>query len=86
MSKSFLNKNMCDTEAGTRFILGTVPISIIMLNNDSAAWIALLAVYPIITAIMAWDPIYAIVNSLISSIKTTVKKPSQEQPSFLPAS
>jgi len=81
MSKSFLSKNMCPTEAGTRYVLGAVPISMIMLNNDSAAWIALLAVYPIITAIMAWDPLYAIVNSLI----TTDKKPSQKQPSFLPA-
>ena len=85
MSKSFLSKNMCDAEAVTRFILGAVPISFLMLDNDSAAWIALLAVYPVITAIMAWDPLYAITNSLISIVKKIVNKPTQEAPSILPA-
>ncbi|WP_455198784.1 YgaP family membrane protein [Kaarinaea lacus] len=81
MSKTFLDKNMCKVEAGMRFILGAIPLSIIMLNSSSETWIALLAVYPIITAIMAWDPFYAVINSLIS----IVKKPSQEEPSILPA-
>ena len=81
MTTTFLNKNMCNGEAGIRFIIGAIPISIIMLDSEPAAWIALLAVYPVVTAIMAWDPVYAIVNSLIQTIKSS----SQKHPSFSPA-
>lgn len=80
MSNIFLNKNIGVLETSIRFILGAVILSITMLNSFSAAWIGLLAVYPVITAIMSWDPLYAAINSLIS----TVKKSSQEKPSILP--
>lgn len=80
MNNLFLNKNIGVLDIIIRLILGAAPISIIMSNNTSAIWIALLAVYPIITAIMAWDPLYAVVNSLISP----VKKSSQKNPSILP--
>lgn len=80
MRNIFLHENMCMAEVGIRLVLGVIPLSIIMLNMKTEAWIALLAIYPIITAIMAWDPLYAAVNSLNS----IVKKSSQEEPSIYP--
>lgn len=81
MSNLFLDKNMSTEETSIRFSIGAVLLSTILLSTSSSAWIGLLAVYPVITAIMAWDPLYATINSLFAK----VRKSHQKVPSILPA-
>jgi hypothetical protein len=59
--ESILNSNITLNERVGRVLVGMALISAVMLNTAIPVWFALLAVYPVISAIMAWDPIYAVV-------------------------
>ncbi len=50
-----------------RFILGAAMIALIFTPGFNSYWITLASVYPIMTAIMAWDPLYALLGQLQSS-------------------
>jgi hypothetical protein len=47
-----------------RLALGAVMVTFIFNPTFDAYWVALASVYPIMTAIMAWDPIYAWFESM----------------------
>ena len=80
--RELLKENMGTMETGFRFLLGTLLLALAMFGIETAAWVALLAIYPVITAIMAWDPVYAIIHWATWRIKTT----PMHKPSALPAS
>lgn len=80
MNNLFLEKNIGTAETSIRFSIGAVLLSTTMLSTTSSAWIALLAIYPVITAIMSWDPLYASINNLFAKIR----KSPQNAPSILP--
>lgn len=45
-----------------RLLVGIVLVSSVMFYGSVVPpWVSLLAVYPLITSIMAWDPIFAVV-------------------------
>lgn len=47
-----------------RLAAGSVLIAVIFDSSVNAFWLALLAVYPVMTAIMAWDPLYALMDQV----------------------
>ncbi len=65
MHKHFDNIGTADRLA--RFVLGAILIAMIFSPNFNSTWVSLLSIYPIMTAIMAWDPIYAYLQKLASN-------------------
>lgn len=62
--KTFFDTNIRCTEDITRYVLGALLIGFVMYVQFAPAWLALVAIYPIITAIIAWDPVYAAIRLL----------------------
>jgi hypothetical protein len=69
--KEFLNENMTSCESGFRIVLGSLFLIAGVFTGFSEMWVALIAIYPVITAIMAWDPFYAVVRMVLGGSKTT---------------
>jgi hypothetical protein len=59
----YLRENLSRCEIGTRFLLGAVLLAATVFAGAMAIWVALLAIYPVMTAIMAWDPVYAAIRN-----------------------
>ncbi|ALP54563.1 hypothetical protein Tel_16175 [Candidatus Tenderia electrophaga] len=65
--------NIHPLERFARLVLGAAMIALIFSSSASIAtsfasnpWITLASVYPVMTAIMAWDPLYAMLGQLPS--------------------
>ena len=59
---TILDSNIAYVERVARMGIGFALVSSVMFFGSVVpAWVSLFAVYPVITAIMAWDPIYAAV-------------------------
>lgn len=56
--------NIRPLERLARLLLGTTMIALMFYPSLANPWITLASVYPIITAIMAWDPVYAMLGHL----------------------
>ena len=56
---TILNSNITMYEKGNRILVGIALLASVMLGDMVPVWFALIAIYPIITAIIAWDPMYA---------------------------
>jgi hypothetical protein len=68
--KTFLSSNLCLQERGSRYFVGALLIASVMAQLPGVpVWVALLAVYPIGTAIMAWDPLFALLETLRQRIE-----------------
>ncbi len=59
---SLLAQNLGRTETSLRWILGGGLIMAVLSSAYTPAWLALLAAYPVFTAILAWDPLYAMLG------------------------
>ena len=46
-----------------RLVVGAALIAVIFSPAFNAYWVSLVSVYPIMTAIMAWDPVYALMEN-----------------------
>ena len=58
--KTFFDTNILLVEDIIRLLVGATLIGLVMYGVQVVpVWLALVAVYPIVTAIIAWDPIYA---------------------------
>lgn len=63
MDKSIMDFNMSTYDRINRLVLGSMLLIAIMVATDSIpSWLALMPLYPILTAIIAWDPVYALFN------------------------
>jgi hypothetical protein len=60
MNKLLMDFNIGLFDKCNRLLMGSVLLILAMSMNAIPPWIALLALYPILTAITAWDPVYAI--------------------------
>ena len=69
--KTFFDTNIRWTDDITRYVLGALLIGLVMSVQHAPVWLALVAIYPIVTAIIAWDPIYAAIRLL----KTVLSSP-----------
>lgn len=77
-----LKENIGSVEMGFRFMLGVALIAATMTGVGLTAWVSLFAVYPIVTAFMAWDPVYALAHIITAKAKTLFP----HKPTALPAS
>lgn len=60
-----LKENLGIVETGVRYFTGALLLAFILISSSIIpAWVALIAVYPVVTAIMAWDPVYAAIHVL----------------------
>lgn len=62
--KTFFDTNIRGTENATRYLLGATLIAFTMYAQFAPVWLALVAIYPVVTAIIAWDPVYATIRLL----------------------
>ena len=73
MDKYFLDINMTTMDSYNRLIVGTTLIGITLLVESLPSWLTLLGAYPILTGIMTWDPIYALMIVVSDSFSSLVK-------------
>jgi hypothetical protein len=64
----FLKENLGTVGVVIRLMLGALLLAAILVSNVVPVWVALIAVYPVITAIMIWDPVYAAIRFVRASI------------------
>jgi hypothetical protein len=62
--ETILNSNISFAERVARVLLGVMLLSGVMLSGVLPVWFALLAVYPLFSAIIAWDPLNALLLML----------------------
>ena len=55
-----MNSNLGNIEWFTRHIVGFGLIIAVLTLPQAPAWLALLAIYPVFTAILKWDPFYEV--------------------------
>lgn len=55
-----VGKNLAASERILRAIIGIALIAAGAGYSDAEHWVALFAVYPVVTAIIGWDPAYAV--------------------------
>lgn len=65
--KTFLDANIRLSENVVRYVLGALLIGLVMYVPFAPVWLALVAIYPIVTAIISWDPLYA-AGGLLKSV------------------
>lgn len=76
---TILENNITVCGRNERLFVGIALIASVMFFGEVVpAWVTLLAVYPVITAIMLWDPIFAAVlkmRSLVGPLEFGRKTP-----------
>jgi len=60
------NINVSRSEALRRYVLGAGLIGAVLVSSSVPAWIALLACYPIFTAMIQWDPFNALMQKAVA--------------------
>jgi len=72
MNSTTLNSNMSSYERGSRFVLAAVLIGAVLVEpGEPVVWLALVALYPMFTALMSWDPIYALFTRATAVVYST---------------
>ncbi|MCG6971168.1 MAG: DUF2892 domain-containing protein [Gammaproteobacteria bacterium] len=61
--------NVNTSEQGRRYIIGAAILGLLLTNPTMPAWIALVACYPIFTALVQWDPINTVMQAAINRFK-----------------
>jgi hypothetical protein len=72
MSKDF-KINVSRSEAIRRYFIGAAMIGAVLVSTAVPAWVALIACYPIFTAMVQWDPINAVAQKMVNYFGKTVK-------------
>ncbi len=60
-------ENVTNNEAILRFLIGMLLVVMLLVLDLTSQWIAVTAMgacYPVFTAIMKWDPLYALLDYL----------------------
>lgn len=58
--------NVSRSESIRRYALGLIILGVFFANPSLPAWITLIALYPLATALVQWDPANALFNKLLS--------------------
>ena len=76
---TILSSNLSGIARVTRVIVGfTLMSSVMFYSHEVPVWVSLIAVYPVITAMMAWDPLYAVLSKvqlLVGPLENNRKMP-----------
>lgn len=70
MDKSIMDLNIGFYDRSSRFLFGLVALVALMATDTLPPTLALLTLYPTLTAIVAWDPLYAVQIKLGKAIKS----------------
>ena len=63
-----LSSNISTAEQARRYVIGAALIAFVLANPAFPAWIALLACYPICTALIQWDPVNFLIQRVINKL------------------
>lgn len=66
--------NVSRSEAMRRYLLGSVMIGAVLLSPAVPSWIALIACYPIFTAMIQWDPANAVLQAVVNKSGKAVQE------------
>jgi len=67
--ETVFKENVSTSEQARRYIIGAAILGLLLTNPDMPAWIALVACYPIFTALIHWDPINTAMQAIINRVK-----------------
>jgi len=73
MDKNILDLNMSTMDCYNRFLVGVTLIGMTLLVESIPSWLALLGAYPILTGMVSWDPLYALMIVARNSITSLIK-------------
>ena len=62
---NIMTTNVSRSESFRRYALGLVILGVFFANPSLPAWLALIALYPLATALMQWDPLNALFDNLL---------------------
>ncbi len=65
--------NVKPLERTLRIAVGSLLVAAAFDPTIAAPWVALLAIYPLITATLAWDPVYALLDQLKLHVPTRTR-------------
>jgi len=63
--------NLKIEEQVSRIVLGIAIISVVLFNPSLPAWITLIACYPILTAILEYDPLNSCIHCVFAKIRNS---------------
>jgi hypothetical protein len=66
--KTVMDTNITRAETYRRYAIGVLILGAFLMNPGLPVWVALVALYPIATAINQWDPLNAAFESIIRAI------------------
>lgn len=69
-----IDLNLSRSEALRRLVLGSGLIGAVLLSPTIPSWIALVACYPIFTAIMQWDPANVVFQKVVTNMNSETQK------------
>ncbi|MBI5450125.1 MAG: DUF2892 domain-containing protein [Gammaproteobacteria bacterium] len=71
-----MTNNLSAFDQTVRLISGAVIIGAVLAQPQLPAWLALLATYPVFTALINWDPFYALIKALKGDFDDTTMLPN----------
>jgi len=74
-----IKANVSRSESFRRFALGFFILAVFFANPSLPAWLTLIALYPLATALLQWDPIVAVFDSVIRAINLRRIKQAAEK-------
>ncbi len=66
--KTMMDKNVSRAESFRRYAIGILIMGVFLANPGLPAWMPLLALYPLATALNQWDPLNAVFDAVIRAI------------------
>jgi len=66
--KTIMDKNVSRAESFRRYAIGLLVMGVFLANPGLPAWMPLLALYPLATALNQWDPLNAVFDAVIRAI------------------
>jgi hypothetical protein len=73
MDKRIMDFNVSFYDKVNRLVMGSLLLIAMMTMDSVPAWLSLIPLYPILTSIAGWDPLYAVFNL---ARKLVAEKPS----------
>jgi hypothetical protein len=61
--------NVGTSEQARRYIIGAAILGLLLTNPTLPAWFALVACYPIFTALIQWDPVNTVMQAVINKFR-----------------
>lgn len=66
---TFMSENVSRNEQCRRTMIGGVILALVLASPSAPAWLALVSLYPFMTALVSWCPINAVVAKVLAKFK-----------------